>query len=69
MTDLDQIAADLKAARDEIHYVLVLCAGYVDMLAATGDATAQHLAGRVAAAHDRLTATSIAATTIKELHQ
>jgi hypothetical protein len=67
--DLDQAAADLKAARQEVHDVLAMCAGYVDMRAASGDPSAQHLATRVAAAHDRLTATSIAAATVKEQHQ
>lgn len=67
--DLDKAADDLRAARKETYLALTLCAGYVDALALAGDPTAQHLAARVAAAHDRLTATNIAAITAKELHQ
>jgi hypothetical protein len=69
MTDLESAAADLKAARQETYLALTLCAGYIDALALAGDPTAAHLAGKVAAAHDRLTATNIAAHTAKELHR
>jgi hypothetical protein len=62
-TELDRVARDLKAARNQALNVFALCSGYVDVRAAEGDPRAVELAGMVASAHDQLVIANIDATT------
>ena len=62
MSDLDGVAAELAAARAEVHEVLQMAGTWARGRAAD-DPLARHIAECLDSATDRLTAANIAATT------
>ncbi len=61
--ELDEVAEELKAARRELHDVLLACAEWARWRASE-DATAAHLADRVDNAMSRLTMANVLGRTI-----
>jgi hypothetical protein len=64
MSELDDAAEALTAARRALEYELLIVCAYLKLRAKTGDKLAAHLSERVDAAFDRSRVEGIAAKTV-----